>query len=44
MTYELLEKITQVVFLLVAFGMIIIANYDMWKEFKKDKENERKNI
>lgn len=37
MTYELLEKITQVAFLLVAFGMMIFANYDTYKEYKIEK-------
>ena len=39
MTYELLEKITQVVFLLMAFGMMIFANYDVYKEYKRNKNN-----
>lgn len=38
MTYELLEKITQVAFISVAFGMMIFANYNTYKEYKRNKK------
>lgn len=38
MKCELLEKITQVAFLSVAFGMMIFANYNTYKEYKRKKQ------